>query len=48
MSHDAESVRSVWREVLSDDKLNDVRNRDGYLYAAKVYGNEDSDGYYSA
>ena len=38
MSNDAESVRSVWREILSDDKLNDVRGRDGYLYAARSMG----------
>ena len=35
MSHDAESVRTVWREVLSDGKNNDLRSRDGYLYATR-------------
>ncbi len=35
MAHDAESVRTVWREVLSDGKHNDLRSRDGYLYATR-------------
>lgn len=35
MSCDTESVREVCMETLSDARHNDLRSRDGYLYAAK-------------
>lgn len=35
MARDTESVRSVYHKTLSDAKHNDLRSRDGYLYAAR-------------
>lgn len=35
MVRDTESVREVCMETLSDARHNDLRSRDGYLYAAK-------------
>ena len=35
MARDTESVRSVCMETLSDARHNDLRSRDGYLYAAR-------------
>ena len=35
MARDTESVREVYMETLSDARHNDLRSRDGYLYAAR-------------
>ena len=35
MARDTESVRRVYQKTLSDARHNDLRSRDGYLYAAK-------------
>ncbi|WP_303148272.1 hypothetical protein [uncultured Cloacibacillus sp.] len=35
MALDTEVVQEKWREVLSDGRHNDLRSRDGYLYAAR-------------
>lgn len=35
MARDTESVRSVYQKTLADARHNDLRSRDGYLYAAR-------------
>ena len=45
MARDTESVRSVCMETLADARHNDLRSRDGYLYAARSMSTKNFYGY---